>query len=80
VHYFSCSGGSSAIFIKSTMGHVTVNLCFCIRWDMWDTYCIPVHLGHKTSMHYFSCLGGAGIDSTKSVGTRYIKLVFLHPV
>jgi hypothetical protein len=27
-HYFSCSGGPSAVFIKSALGHVTPNLCF----------------------------------------------------
>jgi hypothetical protein len=36
-HYFSCSGGNGAVFIKSTSGHFPANLCFCIRWDMWVT-------------------------------------------
>jgi hypothetical protein len=31
-------------------------------------------------MHYFSCSGGTGTDSTESVRTRYAELVFLHPV
>jgi hypothetical protein len=31
---FSCSGGSSAVFIKSTRGHIMPNMCFCIRWDL----------------------------------------------
>jgi hypothetical protein len=32
-------------------------------------------------MHYFSCLGWTGTESTKKcVGTRYAKPVFLHPL
>jgi hypothetical protein len=31
-------------------------------------------------MHYFSYLGGTNMDSTKSAGTRYGEIVFLHPV
>jgi hypothetical protein len=27
-HYFSCSGGPAAVYIKSAQGHVTQNLCF----------------------------------------------------
>jgi hypothetical protein len=33
-HYFSCSSGRGAVSIKSSPGHVTWNLCFCIRWDL----------------------------------------------
>jgi hypothetical protein len=36
--------------------------------------------GHETSTHYFSCSGGTGADSTKSVKTHYAELVFLHPM
>jgi hypothetical protein len=36
-HYFSCSGGPSAVSIKSVTGHVMPNLCFCIRWYPWVT-------------------------------------------
>jgi hypothetical protein len=31
-NYFSCSGGTGTDFTKSTMGHVTTNLYFCIRY------------------------------------------------
>jgi hypothetical protein len=34
MYYFSFSSGPGAISIKSTRGHVTSNLCFCIRWDL----------------------------------------------
>jgi hypothetical protein len=33
-HYFSCSGGTDLDSTKSVLGHVTPNLCFCIRWDL----------------------------------------------
>jgi hypothetical protein len=33
-HYFSCLGGPGAVSIKSTPGHVTLNLWFCIKWDL----------------------------------------------
>jgi hypothetical protein len=29
---FPCLGGPDAVFIESASGHVTPNLCFCIRW------------------------------------------------
>jgi hypothetical protein len=32
--YFSCSGGPDVVSIKSTMGDVTPNFCFGIRWDL----------------------------------------------
>jgi hypothetical protein len=36
-HYFSCSGGLGADPTKSTMRHVTPNLCFCILYILWVT-------------------------------------------
>jgi hypothetical protein len=42
-------------------------LVFCIQWDLRVTYCIPLCLVCKTLTHYFSCSGGTGTDSTKSV-------------
>jgi hypothetical protein len=57
---------ASVVSLKSAPGHVTVNLYFCIWWDMWVTYCNPMRPGRKTSTHYFSCSGGACTDSTKS--------------
>jgi hypothetical protein len=54
-------------FHKKHAGHFTPKLCFCYRWDLRVTYCIPVCLGHETSMHYFSCTGGPSAVSIKSV-------------
>jgi hypothetical protein len=34
---FFMLGWLSAVSIKRTLGHVTPNLCFCIRWDLWVT-------------------------------------------
>jgi hypothetical protein len=31
---FSCSGGPGAGSIQSAPGYLTLNLCFCIRWDL----------------------------------------------
>jgi hypothetical protein len=39
---------------------------FCSRWDLRDTKCILVRLGHKTSALYFSCLGGPIAVSIKA--------------
>jgi hypothetical protein len=40
-----------------------------------------VHLGHESSTHYFSGLGGPGAFFIKKhTGTRYAELVFLHLV
>jgi hypothetical protein len=34
MHYFSFSGGPDADTIKSALGHITLNLCFCIRCEL----------------------------------------------
>jgi hypothetical protein len=40
-----------------------------------------VRLGRETSLDYFSCSAGHdALFTKKHVGTRYIELVFLHPV
>jgi hypothetical protein len=53
-HYFSCSCGTDTNSTKSTLGHVTPNLCFSIRWDMRVMWCIPVHLGREMIMMFIS--------------------------
>jgi hypothetical protein len=37
-YYFSCSGGTGAVSIKSETRHVTPNLGFCI-WSVWGMNC-----------------------------------------
>jgi hypothetical protein len=65
-HYFSCSSEPGVEPTKSTMQHVTLNLCFYIRCDLWVMYYVQVHLGPKTSKHYFSCSFGPSADPIKS--------------
>jgi hypothetical protein len=31
---FSYSGGLGSVSLKSALGHITPNLCFCILWDL----------------------------------------------
>jgi hypothetical protein len=59
-------GGTGTDSTKFALGYLTLNLCFCIRWDLCVTLCIPVLLGCETSMHYFSYSNGTGTDSIKS--------------
>jgi hypothetical protein len=66
-HYFSCSFVPGADHTKTTLGHVTPNLCFCIRWDLLATYCVVVHPGCEFSMHHFSWSGWPSADPNKSV-------------
>jgi hypothetical protein len=65
MHYFSLSGGPSAVSIESVLGHIMPNLCFCILWDRWVTKCILEGPGHEMSTQYFLCLGGPGAVSIK---------------
>jgi hypothetical protein len=66
MHYFSYSGGPSAELTKAASGHGTLNLCFCIRCDLWVAYYVLVHPGRGTMTHYFSCSGGPGVNRIKS--------------
>jgi hypothetical protein len=79
--YSSCSDGTGMDSIKSSSRLVMPNFCFCIRWDLHVTLCIPVHPGRETSIYYFSCSIGTSTDSTKSaLGHIMSNLCFLHPV
>jgi hypothetical protein len=58
------SGASDTLFFmlgridtdltKCASGKVIPNLCFCIRWHLWVTYCIPVRVGtkHRCTIFY----------------------------
>jgi hypothetical protein len=50
-------------------------LLFCIRWDVWITYCIALCPARKTSTHYFSCSGGTVVHCVLS-GARNIDALF----
>jgi hypothetical protein len=63
---FSSSGGTGAETTKSAIGHFLLNLCFCIWWYLWVTYCILVRPGRETLTHYFSSSAGPGADPTKT--------------
>jgi hypothetical protein len=63
---------------KSTSGHIMLNLCFCIRCDLRVTYCVLMHPGHKTLMHYFSCSGGSGAAATTSVSGHITMNLCFH--
>jgi hypothetical protein len=67
---FSCSGRPGAVSIKSETGHVMPNLCFCIR-------CVR---GIKCDHTIFHTRVGPVRIRQISSRTRYIELVFLHPV
>jgi hypothetical protein len=54
MHYFSCLGGSGVDPTKSASGHVTSNLCFCIRVDLWVTWWVPVRSVCEILKHYFA--------------------------
>jgi hypothetical protein len=51
---------------KSTLWHVTPNLCLCIWCDLWVALWVLVRPGHKTLMHYLSYSCGPSADLTKS--------------
>jgi hypothetical protein len=50
---FSSLGGLDVGPTKSVLGHVTLNLYFCIQCDLRGTWCILVHLRREMLTHYF---------------------------
>jgi hypothetical protein len=73
----SHSGGTSMDSTKTSSGHIMWNLCFCIRWDLWLTSCIPVHPWREMSTHYFSFSGAWCGFHNKCARTHYTELAFL---
>jgi hypothetical protein len=69
MHYFSWSGGLSAVSTKSALGLVTSNLCLC--------FCISA-MKHRCT--FFHAQWDQYRFHKKRTGTRYVELVVLHPV
>jgi hypothetical protein len=62
---------------KRTGTHYTKLVLFCIWWDLLVMWCILLHLVCEMSTHYFSCSGGPGGVSIKSVlGHIMLNLCF----
>jgi hypothetical protein len=78
--FFSCSGGLGVVSRKSVSGHVTLKLCFCIRWDLRVMKCISVRPGCEMSMRYFSFSGGPGEVSIKCASGHITSKCVLHAV
>jgi hypothetical protein len=79
-HYISCSSETGAVSIKSVSGQVTLNLCFCIRWDMWVTYCILVRPGAKHRRTIFHAHLGPVWNPQKGCQVTLRQTCVLHPV
>jgi hypothetical protein len=79
-HYFSCSGGPGTFSIKSMLGHVMPNLCFCIWWDLRSrsaSWCVR-GVKHRSSI-FHARVGLVGFHK-KRARKCYAKHVFLPPV
>jgi hypothetical protein len=61
-------------------GHVTLNLCFCIRWDLRAYSAFRCARGVKHQRTIFHTRVGLVWFPKKCTGTRYAELVFLFPV
>jgi hypothetical protein len=67
--------------VKPAPGHVTLNLCYCIQYDLGITLCVRVHPGHETLTQYFSCSDRPGVDPRKSAIRHFMSNLcfFFHP-
>jgi hypothetical protein len=69
-HWLFCIHFLYGMCVNLLLGTHTIST----RFGSWN------RVWHEMQTHYFSCTGGLSVVSTKSVGTHYVELVFLHPV
>jgi hypothetical protein len=81
-YHSSCSGRTGSDSSKSTLGHVTPNVCFCIPLDLRTDHVVRFGAsGLQNVDAQFLMLGWDRYGFHKNhVGTRYAKRVFLHLV
>jgi hypothetical protein len=79
-HYFSCSAGPGAIFIKSAPRHIAPNFCFYIWWDLWLYNAFRCIRATKHQRTFFLLRWDQHGFDKKRTGTCYDELVFLHMV
>jgi hypothetical protein len=58
---------AGAVLHKKRDGTRYAKLVFLHPVGSWVTYCILMRLGREMSTHYFSCFGGPGAVSIKSI-------------
>jgi hypothetical protein len=66
IHYFSCSGGPSAVSINKTLGHVMPNFCFLHPVGFAGHFMQSHASEAQNTDTLFSCSGGTDMDSIKS--------------
>jgi hypothetical protein len=81
MHYFSCSGGPSAVSLKSTRGHITPNLCVLHSVGFAGRVMQSSASGTRNvDTLFFMLVWDCYMFDKRRVRRRYAELVFLHPV